>query len=720
MYFKLALGNVRKSARDYSVYFITLALGVAVFYAFNTIGMQADFLNGDVANVLEFVGQAMQGITVFLALILGFLMVYANNFLVRRRKRELSLYQILGMTRGKVSAVLTFETLIASIGSFVVGLVMGVLLSQLLVFVTAALFNDTVQEFRFMFSVGAALFTLACFSVIFIIMLIFNLRNLRKVNLAELMRAERQNEKIKVRSLPATLVLGIGGVALIAWAYMRLTRDGLPVSSTEEYANFLVTTLIVTVGTLVFFFALSGVLLHLGMLNRKHYYRGINMFTLRQVSSRFNTVSLSMGVITLIVFLAITISASGFAMCSIFQTNRELATPYDATITAYYLGEDIPGNRIDIKEELAKSGFDIDSIAKDSVQIDSYNPYSVADTSDLTYAQIADAAGINMPDMVAKSENYGNGIFLDLMSQTDYNKVLATAGLKPVDLHDSSYLVTMNSNQVGAAFMQEVLDHNATLTIDNTRLTPAQTSIIAPDFLKPHSAQKMGASEFVDSNASIRTMSLQTSLFASNSGTLIVPDSVLKNATISSSKLNLDYAGNPQAAEDALKNFAKNSKPIGEQEGQDYGLLELYTKVEAQNEAAGMSGILAYLAIYIGFILIVGSAAILAIQQLSSASDAAPNYRVLAEIGVSRAMAARSLRTQILLIFTFPFLLALAHSAVALNQVTKVVSLIGAGNISGYVAAAIAIFIAVYVIYFVVTYNTAKRIAFARTHLRRE
>ena len=156
MFFRLALGNVRKSLRDYTVYFVTLVLGVTVFYAFNTISEQADFLSEDTRQMVKTVAMLMGFVTVFLAFVLGFLMVYANNYLVKRRKREFGLYQLLGMRQGQVSLILVLETLLASVASLLVGLAMGVLFSQILVFVTAALFNETVTNFSFRFSPEAA------------------------------------------------------------------------------------------------------------------------------------------------------------------------------------------------------------------------------------------------------------------------------------------------------------------------------------------------------------------------------------------------------------------------------------------------------------------------------------------------------------------------------------------------------------------------------------
>ena len=262
---KLDFGNVRKSLRDFAVYFATVALGVAVFYAFNTIADQADFLSGDVSGIVASIGGIMHGLTVFLALVLGFLMVYANNFLVRRRKRELGLYQMLGMRRSQVSAVLALETLISGVGAFVCGLVLGILLSQLLVFVTAALFHDTITAFSFRFSPEAAWFTFECFALMFAVMLLFNMRALRRVRLVDLMEADRVNEEVKLRSLPASVVVFLVGAVLIGVSYARLLHDGLPVAGFEGEAGraFCITTGLVCAGTVAGFYALSGFLVSL-------------------------------------------------------------------------------------------------------------------------------------------------------------------------------------------------------------------------------------------------------------------------------------------------------------------------------------------------------------------------------------------------------------------------------------------------------------------------
>lgn len=99
---KLAWGNVRRAGKDYLVYLLTLTLAVSVFYAFNTISIQVDFVSMEEA-LSQLLGGIFSGLTLFLAAVMGFLMVYANGFIMKRRKKEFGLYQVLGMSRGQVA-----------------------------------------------------------------------------------------------------------------------------------------------------------------------------------------------------------------------------------------------------------------------------------------------------------------------------------------------------------------------------------------------------------------------------------------------------------------------------------------------------------------------------------------------------------------------------------------------------------------------------------------
>ena len=689
MFFRLALGNVRKSLRDYTVYFVTLVLGVTVFYAFNTISGQADFLSEDTRQMVKTVAMLMGFVTVFLSFVLGFLMVYANNYLVKRRKREFGLYQLLGMRQGQVSLILVLETLLASVASLLVGLAMGVLFSQILVFVTAALFNETVTNFSFRFSPEAALFTLICFSLVFVVMLVFNLRTLHKVRLVELMGASRVNERTRVRSLPVSVVGVMLGLALIIWSYARLLKDGLPINSAEQFGGFFLTTGIVTVGTLVLFYALSGVLLHVAHAFKGSYYRGLNMFTVRQLSSRINTVSLSMGVISLILFLAITSVSSGLGICAGISDSIRRQTPYDASLSLHYGHADDEGGggvtyQYDADALLAAHGIDLSVISNQVVKVSSHYANDVDDSDPLTIDTLSRRAGVSLPD--SPLTNTYRDIPLSLISASDYNSLRRMAGLDAVDMGVDGYMVASNAGGALVRAYNDLLAARPTVSLRGRALKPVSNVVD-------------------ESSASTLSNSY------SSSGVFVVPDELLADIKPTIIYVNLNYSV-PRAEGDRFMSQALETLSSVKD---SVGIILGTTRTQAETTSRGTSAIISYLAIYIGFVLVIACAAILAIQQLSSASDAAPSYLLLSELGCPAKMAMGSLLAQNLTFFLLPLVVALAHSAVALSQVMTVVNLISQGSWVIPILITAVAFVAVYGTYLMVTYFMARGIVSYRT-----
>lgn len=702
---KLALGNVRKSLRDYAVYFVTLVLGVAVFYAFNTISDQADFLeNQQVGSLLGTLGDVMMGLTVFLACVLGFLMVYANNYLVRRRKRELGLYQVLGMRRAQVSAVLAIETLVASVASFVVGIVLGVLLSQLLVFVTAALFQDRVTYFTFRFSPYAFLLTLACFGIMFALMLLLNLRSIGRVRLADLMVSERTNESIKVRSLPVAVALFVAGLALIVVAYVRLLRDGLPITNDND-EQFLITTIMVVVGTILFFYALSGFLLSFIRRFDGVYWRGLNMFTLRQLNAKINTASISMAVISLILFLAITSVTGGMSICGTLNSNLEAHTPYDASVNVVYFGEGAgrtvpadaegepdPGCVVAHDEQdaaalLAAAGYDIASLG-DYVQVQIKDGASLAGVDDgLSIRVMAQACGLALPSGMENSLSDTAG--LDMISESDYNRLRAFLNLEPIDLAADEYLITTDMGTDMTKFYDAVMDAGYTMGLAGRTLHPASADV-------PQDASS----------------ALMNSPMGSNPGTVVVDDEIAAAASPYSAYINIRYTVPVERADAFVEDLSHidTSQILVEGDARFGFIGTCVSRTENYLVSAGMTGVISYMAIYIGFVLVIACAAILAIQQLSAVSDSQQRYRLLGELGAPSGMVYRSLMVQTLIYFLFPLAVGLAHSFVALQVVVDLVGLFGNLDITSASMLTSTLFVVVYGGYLLVTYRVARSV----------
>src|SRR5574344_2283658 len=207
MLFKLALRNIKKSIKDYSIYFFTLVIAVSIFYIFNSMDAQESMLimNETKHQMVENLVSILSYISIFVSIVLGFLIIYSNNFLIKRRKKEIGLYLTLGMSKSKVSLILVIETFIVGIVSLAVGLVLGVVLSQGLSIVVAHIFEAPMDKFKFVFSNAAFIKTMTYYGIIFILVMIFNVISLSHYKLIDLLSAGRKNESVKFRNKYITI-----------------------------------------------------------------------------------------------------------------------------------------------------------------------------------------------------------------------------------------------------------------------------------------------------------------------------------------------------------------------------------------------------------------------------------------------------------------------------------------------------------------------------------
>lgn len=702
---KLAWGNVRRAGRDYLVYLITLALGITVFYAFNTISEQATSA-GIGKELGDTIAGIVSGLTIFLAAVMGFLMVYANNFIMKRRKQQFGLYQVLGMGRGQVALIMTLETAIVSLGALAIGLACGIGLSQLMTFFTASLFRTQIANFHFFVSADAALFTVECLAAIFFVTLVFNLRVVAKAKVIDLMGARRSNEAAAVRNPWVSAALFVMGCVLVGVAYARLVHDGLPVmmDSQEEMSHFYITTGLVVVGTILLFFGLSGFLLKALQAARGLWWRGLNMFTLRQLAAKVNTVSMSMAVISMILFLAFTSVTTGMSIANVMNEGVERGTPADyTTLVAYHSPTAIRElQKPELTEGLASTTRPVDvldaatqaqhangstvnlaAIAGTSVQVDVYDAAPATGEQPLvSTAEFARATGKTLPQAANTGDDRDSA--MGIMSESTYNHYLAFRGKEGVSLGADGYLVTSDLGASVVDIYNAALAAGHEVTLGGHTLRPARTAV------------DEGASTFVNMAT------------GNNTGTLVVPDEVLAslNLPIQYSYLLLDYpAGSDASAIDKKFGNAANYGTVTDAAGQDVGSFLLSsTRISVYESTDSTNGLISYLSIYIGFVLVVACGAILTIQQLSGVADAIPSYRLLAELGTDAASLRRSLLAQQAVFFAFPLVVALAHSAVALHVIIDVVETVGALTIGGTVGLTCAIFVAAYGGYFLLTY----------------
>lgn len=714
---KLAWGNVRRAGRDYLVYLLTLTLGVTVFYAFNTISMQVDIAGIDEKGLAQVMGSMLGDLTYFLAGVMAFLMVYANNFIMKRRKKEFGLYQVLGMGCGRVATIMALETVIVSVVAFVVGIVLGAGLSQLMTFFTASLFKTQIANFHFFFSVHAFNLTLACMLVMFVLTLLLNLRAVRRTKLIELMGAERRNESIKTRNPWIAIAIFAVGVVLVGVAYYRLLRDGFPLTATdsklqEAMNQFGITTAMVTVGTFALFWGLSGMLIKLLQSLRGVYWRGLNMFTVRQLAAKVNTVCFSMGVIAMLLFLAITSVTCGMSIANVMNENLERYNPVDVSQTYVYYTPDtfdyykeyvnpsdeadrmVPADTTvdlypawhgrdssaDNNDETGKK-VDIADVAGEHVQIDSYLSYPFGSSNpSVTPSEMCKIMGEKLPKAFGGSNADTMGLFVTPASQ--YNKLRQMMGEEPVHIGHDQYLLTCDMGGELVDLYTKYMAGGHALTLGGHTLKPATDK------------------------SDEDTAAIANSAMGSNPGTVVVADELLSQLNLqpysSSLLVNYKQGMDTTEADESIKYTLLDDLLVDGKKPGSWGTF--ITRSEMYTQAAQMNGLISYLAIYIGFVLVVACAAILSIHQLSNVADGSRSYRVLAQIGCDDRQIRHSVMAQQAVFFLFPLAVGLAHSFVALKVIIELVSIFGNMSIGGTVGLTCAIFLAAYGGYFLVTY----------------
>ena len=695
MYAKIALGNVRKSFRDFSVFFLTLVFGVCVFYAFGSITDQAAVIDmaEDQRRMVQSLSSILTGLSVFVVIILGFLVVYANRFLIRRRKREFGIYLTLGMDIRHVSQIVVVETLVVGVVALAAGLVLGVALSQVMMYLTAHLFEATINGFAFAFSPSACLSTVACFAGIFLVTLVFNVGTVSRYKLIDLINAARTSETVRLRSLPLSVALFVVSLVLIGVAYATLLEHGMM----EEGPYFALATGLVTVGTLLFFFSISGFLLRALQASPRVYLKGLNMFVLRQLNSRINTAWLSISLVCAMLFIAICGVCTGFSVATGMNESLAAGTRYDMSLVSYPTGlsgsyqADGPAAADDY-DAIARMRADIpafDELFRDAVQVNQYQ----ADGSNRPLVEPA------LEELFANTDYSGNATEktllegqneqrLTLVPVSEYNALAEMVGEKPVELGDGECLLWNDMTSINGLW-EAICAQNPEVTACGRTLHFAEDPLVSLPFS-------------------------DTGAVGTVSGALIVADDVVPEGIgPSMTSVNLMYNGSREEVDPAARAAIDEAYGAIMGQGSTLDAWPVWNFTTAQgllDQSSGTTVVVTYLAIYIGVILLVCCATVLALQQLSEAADNVSRYRVLAELGAEKSLTRRALLAQVGVYFLFPLVVAVAHAAVALSVVNDIVALLTGYQIGTALVGTVCFVVVLYGGYFLVTYLTSRGI----------
>lgn len=669
MYFKLAFKNIKKSYKNYVIYFLTLIFGICIFYTFNSIESQSVMmeLNEQKQSAFMMAEQLMGYFSVFIAFVLGFLIVYANNYLIKRRKKEFGIYMTLGMENGSLSKMIFLETLFIGAISLGIGVVLGIMLSQALSVLTAYMFQVDLTKFQFVFSPLGFKRTVLCFSIIYLVVLIFNFISVRKIKLIDLLTASKRNEKPTIKNLWVSVILFLVSVGILGIAYYKVIHDGIAFASFNALG---LPILLGCIGTFIFFYSLTGFFLKVIQGNKKFYLRDLNMFVMKQISSKINTTFVSLSFICLMLFLAICTFSGGLGINRAINADLKDLTKFDVTFWSNS-GENI-------EKLLKEKNIDISNIAKEDSNMVMYD-------SEVKYSNFLSKEGMTA------MKNYfpvANDNDILVIGENGYNNTLKLLGKEPVNLKENQYLAVGNIDEM-KKWVNESLENG---NIDQMKKLVNKSS---------ENGKKINISgkTLEPANKKYENINLYNFTMKGDILILVVKDSLLEGLKPVSSRFNMMLKDNSNTKEEL--------ESIRDQlvESQVYSI----TKKEIYDNAAGLGATMAYLGIYLGLIFIITSAVVLAIQQLTESTDNVERYRLLKEIGVDQKMINKAIFTQVGVYFMLPLSLAIVHSIVGLKISSTIVGVFGNASIMPNIIITAIIFVIIYGGYFLATYLGAKK-----------
>nr|WP_297936721.1 ABC transporter permease [uncultured Lachnoclostridium sp.] len=670
MLYNISVKNIRKSYKDYTIYFMTLIFGVAIFYLFNSIESQQAMLklSESTKEIVMLLVDLMSGVSVGVSVILGFLIVYANGFLIRQRKKEFGIYMTLGMSKRSISKILLGETLIIGAISLAIGLVVGIFASQFMSILLGKLFDADMEQFEFVYSKAATMKTIIYFGIMFLLVILFNVIAIGRFKLVDLLNANRKNQTVRVKNPIVSVITFVVSVVVLAYCYFCVTKGITKLSQGKS----LVIIGLGSVSTYLFFWSLSGFFLTVLQKSKKIYYRGLNAFILRQIHNKINTMVFTMTIICLLLFVSISAISSGISLKDSMNQDIKEAAPADLCVYSDGTGKQFKG----IEERLREIKFPMTAL-EEYVEIPCYTNKQLH-MKDLLAAEDVEEIRDTYPLVKLDA-------LVDVFALSDYNKIAKFYGDETYELKNNEY-IAICTFQTFLNYQNKGLSSGKTLKIGNRTYQPRYKEC------------KDGKVVMGSSYTTLNTIILPDSAFAAESG-------LTKTKAVFSANYKAKQKKELEKAEDEVRTKLEENEYKEKIRDISY-----VSRIYIKESCTGLAVIVTFVGLYIGIVFLITSAALLALKELSEAADNKERYLLLRKLGTEDSMVYRALFWQIAIFFFMPLLLAVIHSIFGIKFISAaIVQMTGESLLKPIIVSAL-IYGILYFIYFISTYVGSKRI----------
>ncbi|MBE6062684.1 MAG: ABC transporter permease [Clostridium butyricum] len=677
MYFKMAFNNVKKSFKDYMIYFFTITFAVCIFYSFNSINNQT--IMGEINEIhkqyVDIMNQFISILSVGVSVILGCLIIYATNFIIKRRKKEFGIYMLLGMKKRSMSVILFLETLYIGFISLVVGLILGLILAQVLSVFTARLFVIEMTKYTFVISSQAIVKTITYFGFMYILVMIFNIFIVAKYKLIDLLYANKKNESIKLRNMYVSLGVLIVSIFVIGYAYYCINISGLDFKRKE----FVLSIGCGVLGTLMFFYGISSVLLNILQKKSNMYFNKLNCFIIRQICSKFNTNFISMTIICLMLLVTIGTLACSLTIKNFMEDDLNQSMLFDGAVEIRYNGHVKNGESL--IQVLKNEGCELGQ-NDDYIEFKTYKDESLLCSKYLEKYVASDSS-----EELLENDFFN---FTEFIKVSDFNNIRKFSNEDTIELKDNEVLVSCNYKPL-INVAEDFVKNEKTIDINGENYNIKENELMN-DYNKNFFRGTIG---FL----------------------LIVPDSVVENnenAYLNLHAININFKGADKKNKEKKLTEILNRcmKELSENivEGKDSYYLTGATRQMYIDNSKGISTLILFISIYIGIVFLLVSVTVLALQQLSSCNESIDRYGTLRKIGATNKMINKSILYQVGVFFLFPLLLAVVHSVVGIRAVINYLIKLGTTNMTKSILVTVLVMVIGYGGYLYATYVSYKNV----------
>lgn len=683
---KLSFRNAKRQAKDYCIYFITVIISVALMFSFNSIATSNDI--SELSSYMAFFSKAISGISILIVLVMAWLINYCMRFMLEKRSKEFGTYQILGIEKKSIGNIFTLENLMIGGIAFIIGIAIGTFVYQILTSIIMNLFNQPYQ-IEISFSIKAVGMTAIYFFGIFALVLLNCRRKIKKTKVYDLLYADKKNENNIIKNAKGNIILFTLSIVFLVGAIL-INNNEFANASNMVGRNIFIAIVMLIVGIYLFYASISSFIVKRYLNNKSRKYKKDNMFLYRNLTSKINTMSLSLGTIALM-FTTILIGGNvALLMNNMINNEIEMGYPYEIMISTQ------DGDFSKYKEYIEKN-----TKVKDMYEYRLYN-----------------IKGIGLSTAFEKTPFKGaiDKEIDSVLSLTDYNKLREILGYEKVDLQDDEIIINCLKTAKGG--LEKYTKEN-----DKTKIVGKDVKI-----------------------KEIRSENIAQVGFNGSYCAIIVPDSLIplieredqrlrdkndkndNNATIVAKQEDgtdkiyyLDFAYNFVATTEnmtdekfyqELSNYiVKQDREItGEVNGEkqnyniEISLANVQTKGERMSQTKSFYTIISFLAFYVALIFVMATATLLAIQQLSDSEKYKYRYELLKKLGTDELQINRTIFKQLLFYFAIPMVLPIIISIPVTLGISQIFTVaVTMEEILKNIGIILGMFILVYGIYFIAT-----------------